>query len=138
MHLDETQPQRGRGLYIINSNFQRHIWSHCYLLYLPLFSGDLVIPINRLISKIFNSFQGALFLITADAPDPLSRAIKHLGCLSVICSARQMPMCQPIGRHGIIQWIINSEKYFIGSKHTLRKDSWSLHNTQRVSLTPGR
>ena len=51
MHLEETQPQRGPGSYIINSNFQRHIWSHCYLLYLLLYSGDLIAPINRLISN---------------------------------------------------------------------------------------
>lgn len=109
-------------MYIINSNFQRHIWSHCYLLYLPLFSGERVKPINRPISKIFNSFQVPPFFNDCRCTRSSKQGYKAFGLSDCNKLCKANAMCRPIGRRGIIEWITSSEKYFTGSKHTLRKE----------------
>lgn len=120
--MNETKSQRDLDLYIINSNFQRYFWSHYYLLCLPLNSGDLTAPINSLISKIFNFSQVACFYYYGFT-GPSKHGYNHVGWLSVINFAKQIPTCSAMGRHGIAERITSCEIYFISSKHTLRRQT---------------
>lgn len=68
------QRQKDPGLYIINSNIQRHFWSHSHLFHLSLYSGELITSINRLVIKLLNSSQIAfLIIITAAVSSHLTK-----------------------------------------------------------------